>query len=73
MGDMLRIAFMNWLNVEKDTAQPHFVEEEETMRINFIIFTIIIERSDLRKIDQSIQRKRLIEEKMNEIKYKYYL
>jgi hypothetical protein len=43
------------------------------MRINFIIFTIIIERSDVKKIDQSIQRKRLIEEKMNEIKYKYYI
>lgn len=43
------------------------------MRLNFIIFTIIIERSDVKKIDQSIQRKRLIEEKINETKNKYYI
>ncbi|SFJ90249.1 hypothetical protein SAMN04487936_105135 [Halobacillus dabanensis] len=43
------------------------------MRLHFIIFTIIIERSDVKKIDQSIQRKRLIEDRINETKNKYHL
>lgn len=43
------------------------------MRINFIIFSIIIERANSRVIDQSIQRTRMIEDKINDMKNKYMI
>ncbi|CDQ19969.1 hypothetical protein SAMN05192559_10387 [Halobacillus karajensis] len=41
------------------------------MRINLIIFTIIIERMDNGAIEKSKQRSRYIERKINDSKNKY--
>ncbi|ELK44605.1 hypothetical protein QRD89_07885 [Halobacillus sp. ACCC02827] len=41
------------------------------MRINFLIFAIFIQRRDAASIDKSIERKRVIENKINDAKLKH--
>ncbi|WP_272917354.1 MULTISPECIES: hypothetical protein [Halobacillus] len=43
------------------------------MRLNMLMFTIIIERIHRKTVDQSIKRARAIEEKINDAKTKYDL
>ncbi|WP_277988072.1 MULTISPECIES: hypothetical protein [Halobacillus] len=43
------------------------------MRLNMLMFTIVIERTSRKNVDHSIQRARTIGKKINDVKSKYHI